>query len=293
MPLHPPARPCLGMRAVLLLCTLLHASGARAAAPAPVALPETEVHTLASKRVPGVTYKLYVSLPHDYAASGRAYPVVYLLDADYSFAIARNVVEHLSDRGNLKQLILVGIAYDGPLQYRLNRTRDYTPRFIPTGGYGPEYQKHSGGGPAFRAFLAEELLPFVARTYRTAPERTLVGHSYGGLFTSWVAFTTPSLFSHYLIVSPSLWYGGRFMFGLEEAFSKEHRALPAKVFFSVGADEGNAERDMVRDLEQFARQVEQRGYAGLSTRAHVFEDENHNSVFPSALSRGLRFLHAP
>jgi uncharacterized protein len=293
MPLHPPARPCLGLRAVLLVCTWLCASPAWSQPLSPVTLPETEVRTLASKRVPGVTYKLYVSLPHDYATSGRSYPVVYLLDADYSFAIARNVVEHLSDRGNLKQLILVGIAYGGPLQYRLNRTRDYTPWFVPTGGYGPEYQKHSGGGPAFRAFLAEELLPFVERTYRTAPERTLVGHSYGGLFSSWVAFTTPSLFTHYLIVSPSLWYDGRFMFGLEEAFAKAHRERPGKIFFSVGANEGNAERDMVRDLEQFARQVERRRYAGLSTRAHVFPDENHNSVFPSALSRGLRFLHAP
>ena len=119
----------------------------------------------------------------------------------------------------------------------------------------------------------------------------LVGHSYGGLFTSWVAFTSPTLFSHYLIVSPSLWYDGRFMFGLEEAFSKKHRELPARMFFSVGANEGNAERDMVRDLERFARQVERRGYAGLTTHAHVFDDENHNSVFPSALSRGLRFLH--
>jgi uncharacterized protein len=274
-----------------LLLLLAVGTTAVAEAPPPVTLPHTELRTLPSRHVQGVTYKLYVSLPKDYATSGRSYPVVYLLDADYSFAIARNVVEHLSERNNLRELILVGIAYDGPLQYRLNRTRDYTPHFSPTGGYGPEYQQHSGGGPAFRRFLAEELLPFVRRTYRTAPERTLVGHSYGGLFTTWVAFSEPALFTHYLIVSPSLWYDGRFMFGLEAAFAKRQRKLPARIFFSVGAREGNAERDMVEDLRGFARQVERRGYKGLTVRAHVFDEENHNSVFPSALSRGLRFLH--
>ena len=61
-------------------------------------LPATELHTLPSRHVEGVTYKLYVSLPRDYATRGRSYPVVYLLDADYSFAIAHNVVEHLSAR---------------------------------------------------------------------------------------------------------------------------------------------------------------------------------------------------
>ncbi|HET9449913.1 MAG TPA: alpha/beta hydrolase-fold protein [Aggregicoccus sp.] len=285
----------LGCAARPALCLLLVAGSALAgeASPPPVTLPHTELRTLPSQQVKGVTYKLYVSLPKDYATSGRSYPVVYLLDADYSFAIARNVVEHLSERNNLRELILVGIAYDGPLQYRLNRTRDYTPHFSPTGGYGPEYQQHSGGGPAFRRFLAEELLPFVQRSYRTGPERTLVGHSYGGLFTTWVAFSEPALFTHYLIVSPSLWYDGRFIFGMEEAFAKRQRRLPARMFFSVGAREGNAERDMVQDLRRFARQVERRGYQGLSTRAHVFDEENHNSVFPAALSRGLRFLHAP
>jgi uncharacterized protein len=284
--------PTSAARRTLLLLFLL-AGSARAQPPPAVTLPNTELRTLPSQAVKGVTYKLYVSLPKDYATSGRSYPVVYLLDADYSFAIARNVVEHLSERNDLRELILVGIAYDGPLQYRLNRTRDYTPRFTPTGGYGPEYQQHSGGGPAFRRFLAEELLPFVPRTYRTAPERTLVGHSFGGLFTTWVAFSEPALFTHYLIVSPSLWYDGRFMFGREEAFARTQRKLPARIFFSVGAREGNAEHDMVQDLRRFAKQVERRGYEGLVTRAHVFDEENHNSVFPAALSRGLRFLHDP
>lgn len=258
--------------------------------PPPVQLPRTEVRHLASTRVEGVSYRLYVSLPRGYTESSDRYPVVYLLDADYSFAIARNVVEHLADRDRMPWVILVGIAYDGPPRYREHRTRDYTPIHVPTGGYGPEYQRHSGGGPAFRRFLAEELVPFVDRTYRTTGERALVGHSYGGLFGAWVAFTTPWLFDHFLLVSPSLWYDDRRIFQTEEAWASERDSLAKTLYLAVGSREGSLRRDMVGDLRELGRRVERRGYRGLSTRAEVLDGETHDSVFPRALSNGLRTI---
>lgn len=263
-----------------------------AQAPPPVTLPRTEVRDLPSKAVAGVTYRLYVALPRDYAGGTKRYPVVYLLDADYSFAIARNVVEHLADRHRLPWAIVVGIAYAGPPRYRENRTRDYTPTHVPTGGYGPEVQDLSGGGPDFRRFLAEELIPFVDRTWRTTGERTLVGHSYGALFGAWVALTRPRLFDHYVLVSPSLWYDGRMMFEVEKAYAAAHDSLPATVYLAVGSREGNARRDMVGDLRLLARRLEDRGYAGLGVRADVLDGETHDSVFPRALSDGLRAFGA-
>lgn len=261
------------------------------AAPPPVTLPGTEVRLLPSEAVDGVTYKLYISLPTGYADSTERYATLYLLDADYSFAIARNVVEHLSDRSDMPPMVIVGIAYDGPLRYRENRTRDYTPTFVPDGGYGPEYQRVSGGSPDFRDFLETELIPFIEREYRVGDERTLVGHSYGGLFGTWVAFTRPDLFSSYLLVSPSLWYDDRMVFGVENGLAGSGGAGPGEMYFAVGSRERNSLRDMVVDLRAFDRQVDGHGYTGLRKRIDVLEDETHNSVFPRALSNGLRWLH--
>lgn len=258
--------------------------------PPPVTLPGTELRTLRSDRVEGVTYKLYVSLPNGYAESADRYPVVYLLDADYSFAIARNIVEHLSDRDDLPRLILVGIGYDGPLRYRENRTRDYTPSFTPTGGYGPEYQALSGGAPAFRDFIEAELIPFIEDDYRVSADRTLVGHSFGGLFGSWVAVTRPDLFARYLLVSPSLWYHDRMVFDVEEEYSRNHDDLNASIYAAVGSRERNSQRDMRADLHEFTDLLGSRRYPGLTLRVDVLEDETHNSVFPRALSNGLRTL---
>lgn len=177
----------------------------------------------------------------------------------------------------------------GPPQYKLNRTRDYTPVFSPTGGYGAEVQKVSGGGPKFRSFIEKELVPFVDESYRTVPDdRSLVGHSYGGLFASWNLLSTPSLFQRYVIVSPSLWYRDRFMFEYQKERARKSRRLPARVYLAVGSREGNGDHDMVVDLQRFAKQL--RHYEGLAMKSDVLDEETHNSVFPRALSNGLRFV---
>jgi uncharacterized protein len=272
--------PRLLVVAVALVAALSAGAG-------PVTLPRTSIHELTA-RSNAVRYKLYVSLPRDYETSKARYPVVYVLDADYSFAIAHNVVEHLAERQHLPWAIVVGIAYAGPPQYRVHRTRDYTPTHTLDTEPGTEhqrpYQKHSGGGPKFRDFLRAELLPWVDRTYRTSGERVLVGHSYGGLFGTWMLSTQPDLFSGYVIVSPSLWYDDRLLFGLETKTTTA--AQPRRrAYLAAGAMENPV---MGRDVEEMARRLRTRGTAEV--REEVLAEETHNSIFPSAFSRGIRWV---
>lgn len=270
-------------------------SGSGSAEARPYTLPHTEVVRFHSDRR-GVDHVLYVSLPRDYSRSRESYPAVLLLDPDYAFAIAHNVVEHFVDRGNLPQMILVGVGYPGQSQdrhaYRVHRSRDYTPSHTLEGGYGPEFQKLSGGGPAFRDSIGDELIPFLDRRYRTNGDRTLVGHSYGGLFTSFVLLTRPQLFRRYLAVSPSYWYDDGMIFRLEEATSKERQDLPARVALVVGELENRPipSQPMVDLLDRFADRLRQRQYPHLALETQVFADETHNSVFPAAFTRGIRWL---
>lgn len=239
-----------------------------------------------------VSYKLYVALPEGYEEDDRAYPVVYLLDADYSFLLARQVAEHLWERDHLAELILVGVAYDGPARYRLNRTRDYTPTFEANGGYGPDIQAHSGGGPEFLEFLEAELQPHIDAVYRTVPDdRTLVGHSYGGLFATYAMLTRPQAFERYVIVSPSLWYADHWVVTLEEDDATGREDLDARAFFAVGDQEINGQHNMVSDLRDFTARLQSRSYPSLELRSRVYEDHTHNSIFPVALTDGLRYVH--
>lgn len=290
---HRLASTVAAVAALSLLCAgnVLGQRDVGATAHKPLELPDVHVVTLPSK-ITGATYDLYVRVPDSFATDAkRTYPVIYLLDADYSFLIARNITQHLSDRNHLPETLLVGIAYAGEPAYRRNRTRDYTPTHVPTGGYGPEMQRYSGGGPKFRAFIERELIPFVDAHYPATPgDRTLVGHSYGGLFTFWVALTRPDLFRRYLPVSPSLWYDDHLPLRVEAAYSAKHRELPIKIYTAVGSREINSERNMVTDLGAMVETLRSRHYRGLELRDQVWQDETHNSIFPLALSTGLRWL---
>lgn len=255
----------------------------------PYTLPNTEVIEIRSKHT-GAEYQLFVALPPGYAAARRAsYPVVYMLDADYSFALVRNVVQHFVEREDLPPMILVAIAYPGAATdrevYKKNRTRDYTPTYAPSGGYGTEYQKVSGGGPKFRSFLANELFPLIERRYRAkSDDRTLIGHSYGGLFGTFVLLTEPALFERYVIVSPSLWYANRVVLTMEEAAARNGIRPDARVFFGVGELESPVMSD---DLTQLYRNLRARNNPRLDMSMRIFEGERHNSVFPAAVTRGL------
>ena len=260
------------------------------AAPArPYTVPNTQVFEMHSQQT-GADYQLLVATPPGYPEPGKHYPVVYALDADYSFALTRNVIQHFVEREDLPPMILVAIAYPGAATdrhlYKLSRTRDYTPIFVREGGYGVEFQKLSGGAPKFKAFMATELFPFIERKFAADPgDRTIVGHSYGGLFAAYVLLTQPSLYKRYVIVSPSLWYSDRLAFQMEEAASQRGEPANANVFLSVGGLEDSV---MTNDLRDFYDKLKSRNRPGLKLTMQIFADERHDSVFPGAVTRGLR-----
>lgn len=283
---------------------LLAAAPAAAAQASPEAqgytLPFSAVIPLAS-RINGVAYKLYVRTPPRYdARRADGYPVIVTLDADYSFAICANHLDHLAERqGQAPEAILVSIAYDGDYpdrdRYRASRTRDYTPVFWPDGGYGERFQAASGGGPAFLDVIEREILPLIAARYHArADERTLVGHSYGGLLAAWALQTRPALFNRYLLVSPSLWYANGLVLSREAAGNAARLARKTRVYMGVGSWEEQPQnnRAMVSDLTRFAELLAARGDPNLVSECRVFEDETHASIFPAAFSTGIRHLFA-
>ncbi|CAQ82572.1 MULTISPECIES: alpha/beta hydrolase-fold protein [Photorhabdus] len=62
--------------------------------------------------------------------------------------------------------------------------------------------------PDFAAFMANELMPWLATQGIEAPARHTIisGSSYGGLASSWVAFNHPELFGNVLSMSGSYWW---------------------------------------------------------------------------------------
>jgi predicted alpha/beta superfamily hydrolase len=282
--------------AVLVFAAVL----AGCAGTVPYALEDTRVETFFSSD--GVrVLRLMISLPRNYdSRTKESFPVIYLLDADYSFAVARNELRHFTDRGQLKEAIVIGIGYPGAGNdidlYHRTRVRDYTPTYMKGSGYGPGQDELSGHAREFLGVLEGELLPDIDRRFRTDPSaRMLVGHSYGGLFATWTMLTRPGLFRDYVIVSPSLWYDDKTIFRLADAYIAANKDLAAHVFYGVGSFEGGGSLEssgaMAKDLQDFDAKMRAAKFPNYRSTVHVFEDETHNSVFPAAMSRGLRTIY--
>lgn len=254
---------------------------------AAVVLPNTQILKIHSKFT-GQDYRIYVNIPATYKIeSGKKYPSLFMLDADYSFALAKQITEHLSDRKRIPETLVFGIAYDGLPNYRLNRTRDYTPTHVIGGGYGPEFEKYSGGASKFADFIEKELIPHLKKEFRLSDSKTLVGHSYGGLFTAWMLISRPQIFNSYIAVSPSLWYDHGFI------FKQPIENIKGKAFFGVGSRETtkyNTEHPMVEEIQRFVGLLESKKYADFKLTSVIFSDENHDTVFPAALTRGIVFI---
>lgn len=263
---------------------------------APYQLKDTQVWTVPDT-ASGRAYQVFVGLPPSYATSPqRRYPVLYVTDADYAFPLIRSVTRRINGDGPVtEEFILVGLSYavgDDPVA---SRRRDYTP--TPRGPRSAPPETVHGGGAAYQAYLRDQVLPFVEQKFRADPaRRVFAGHSYGSLLGAQILFSEPTLFQGgYILGSPSLWFDDKHMLAAEARFAGTHRDLPAKVFAYIGAYEAarpgdrryHQENDMVRDLATFEARLKSRNYPGFSMSSTVIPDENHLTVFPAGLTRGL------
>ena len=253
-------------------------------------LPNTLIKYLQSK-VNGVHYNLYISLPKGYHSNTKRYPIIYLLDADYSFALAKQISEHLSDRNRIRESIIVGIAYTNSKEYKKNRTRDYTPSYVTAGGYGEQYQKYSGGAEKFYQFINSELIPYFNKNYRVNNSSTFVGHSFGGLFGVYLLIKHPGVFNNYVIVSPSLWYDNQLVLKMAKNKHDFNLNQAANIFFIIGAREDNGDYRMVDDLKLLNATIMSKPHRNFNAILSVINDMDHDTILPTALTQGFMKIY--
>ncbi|MDX8121694.1 alpha/beta hydrolase-fold protein [Janthinobacterium sp. GMG2] len=286
---------------IVLCCLASSALAAPASVPASYVLENTEVRDIRAQALKR-DYQLYVALPDSYRQGNKRYPVLFVVDANYSFPIVRNIAQRLNKHAGMEEVVVVGLSYANGDGGVYSRRRDYTPTTPRKHDYRsdmPGRQPAFGEAKAYGQFISGEVFPFIASNYRVNMQRKVfIGHSYGSLLGLQFLLTEPRTFEHYILGSPSLWYDAGVMFDREQAYAASHKDLPASVFFGIGGLEKLAagkkrsrleeEADMLADLREFDGKLKSHKYPGLKTRLRVFEDEDHASVFPFILTHGLR-----
>ncbi|AUC77443.1 alpha/beta hydrolase-fold protein [Olleya sp. Bg11-27] len=132
------------------------------------------------------------------------YPVVYLLDGDYNFVPFIGMLKQYSEMNDTKilpEMIVVGI----PNIDNNSRMMDFSPT---TAGKPEQF----GGGNKFLDFMQTELFPYIEQNFSGSQNRTIVGHSFGGLVVMNALTTNPEMFTNYLLIDGSLYFDNELFF---------------------------------------------------------------------------------
>jgi predicted alpha/beta superfamily hydrolase len=249
-----------------------------------VSLDNTEQFSVLSEYVKGENYLIQIGLPSGYFRSKKSYPVLYVLDGDKSFGMTKEITDWLMWSGEIRDIIIVGISYGkGTNIWWEKRARDYT-QYKDTVYY---YYPNAGGADNFLRFMKNELFPVVNARYRTLQDSSaIMGLSFGGLLGSYTLFSQPDMFKGYIIISPALFWNDNSILKTEADYFSNHKELKKSVYIAYGSLDN---RDWTIDpTNELLKVIEKHNYTGLQFSSQIFDGETHVSVYPIALTHGLK-----
>jgi len=220
---------------------------------------------------------LNIYLPEGFDKT-KSYPVIYLLDgsANEDFLHIVGLVQFYKMQFNMPDFLVVGIA-------NVDRKRDFT-FHTDLKDLQKEYPT-TGHSEKFIEFIERELQPFVARTFKTTETKYIIGQSLGGLLATEILLKKPSLFTHYLIVSPSLWWDDESLIKQSKSLLDKQNEMNQYVYISVGMEE---HKTMVKDANEIAEILKKK--KNLNVVYNPMENENHASILHKSISEAFRKL---
>jgi len=223
------------------------------------------------------------------------YPVVYLLDGDYNFFPFVGMLMQYSEMNDTKilpEMIVVGI----PNIDNNSRMMDFSPT---TAGNSEEY----GGGNIFLEFMQTELFPYIEQNYSGSQNRTIIGHSFGGLVVMNALATKPEMFTNYLLIDGSLYFDDE-LFLNDPNYSLKGKDLKNKNLFigiantaTYGSDLESIKNDTigankyVRYSLKLVDQIDNLD-TDLKMQWKYYENDTHGSTAFLSQNDGFRFFYS-
>lgn len=245
-----------------------------------VTVPESQLIKINSS-ITGKKYDIFINIPRHYNDTSKTFPVVYLVDGQWDFPLIHCYYGQLNYDGFLPDIIIVGITWGGENpNYDSLRASDLTP------AHNSEIPQ-SGNAAKFLECIKKEIIPMVESNYRTEKNnRTLMGSSFGGLFTLYALFTETNLFNKYVLTSPAIGWDNGSINKDEENYASKNSKMPVKLFMAIG------EYEDVLNFNNFAGKIRNRKYEGLELQTKVVEGMGHSAAKADGFSRGLKAVFA-
>lgn len=220
-------------------------------------------------------YTIYVYLPPNYSTE-PINQLVIGLDGDLRFKTIANLISDKVLEGSMPPSIFIGIGNSG------ERNRDYTPT---------AYENGSGGADNFYLFLKDELIPELETRYNIdkSNNKTLIGHSFGGLFTQYVMAKerASNPFDKFVAIGTSYWYDSGIIFEYEKNYAEKHTDLPVKFYNGMGTLEGGV---LLASFEEMNETLDGRPFSSFKHKAEYIKKSGHSGSADEGFKKGLDYV---
>lgn len=223
---------------------------------------------------------VYTPPGYDNAKAAR-YAVLYMPDGGMreDFPHVASDVDAAIRAGEMRPMIIVGIE-------NTERRRDMTgPTKVDS---DRRIAAHVGGSAAFRAFIADELMPEVRHRYRTSGNTAIIGESLAGLFVVETFFAQPTLFDTYIALSPSLWWNDQALVRDADACLKVWPGLTRTLYFASAGDD-----NIDAAVEALQAALRANAPRGLTWFYVPRPDLRHSTIYRGASPAVFRKLFPP
>ena len=203
--------------------------------------------------------EISIYLPENYQDTETDYPVLYILDGQRYF--------------------LNGVLYQNTLKWK-----EKTPDFIVIGLNTHNRKRRKlffDDSKIFIDFLDKELIPYVDRNYRTSSKRLFFGWEMAGGLAIELLAQPQSLFSAYLIASPTHINKARLDL-LKNKLTQSDNASEF-IYFSISP----LETWSIPSLENLSKVLKKHASEGLIWHYKTLEGENHHSTPTKGIHEGL------
>ncbi len=231
----------------------------------------------------------WVHVPASAQDSEKRFPVLYVLDGPAHFYAVTGMIHQLSvANGNaiVPEMIVVAIP-------NTDRTRDLTPNKV-------SYFPSSGGANEFADFMGMELIPYIDKNYPTTPYRSIMGHSWGGLFVLNSLLYHNELFNNYIAIDPTIRWDNLSFFKKAKVqmgqadlkgkslFLGMANRLPMGLNLKTVVNDTLKSSEHMRTILEFKEVCQEAG--GLNFQTAFYPKDNHNGVPMIATYEAFRYL---
>ncbi|MGI0105277.1 alpha/beta hydrolase [Salinimicrobium sp. WS361] len=223
-----------------------------------------------------------IILPDNLDNKKDSLSLLILLDGDDYAGIAENVASLYEFGDKIHPTVIISLP-----STKESRWAFYTPTNDTTNveiGYEDLYST-TGKFSEFADFVGDELIPSVENKYNISfNEKTIFGHSLGGLGVLSFAVLRPEIFENYISASPSTMYDQHFIFKtIEKKGIFEFKSM----FLTAGLNDANGYRENVEWLKDY---LDKHKSGNQKVGMKIYENETHSTSGLKSLIDGMEFI---